>query len=311
MLPAPTVFRASPADSQSHRFDAAPTAVDAAYPAPPTTPDGPFPAGPTVPEARPFAPVEVHVGAGSLPRRDLPAWLERVARSPDPPAMLRRLDGLKADAAVRRAAARHLAAVVDDAERTTTTVLFALAAVGRLGADEARPTLETLCRRARARLRRADALPEPEEHLALAVLQHLAAPGGPFEAADVFAAYTDLPTDDVARACRRYRGALDAALGDDRPARSVHRRQRRREAPVAEIPWAFDDTPGWSPAPVAPTPAGQAAERTLWSQARRIAHRRAEDAGEAEARLWSQVRRAARRRAEQPIPPPARGPRTG
>lgn len=283
MLPALTVFSAPHADSQSHRFDAGPTVVDA-----------PFPAGPTAPEAPRF------VGSGAGPRRDLPAWLERVARAADPPAALRRLDALKADAAVRRAAARHLAAVIDDPAHTTTTALFALAAVGRLGADEARPTLETLCRRARARLQRADALPEPEEHLALAVLQHLEAPAGDFEAADVYAAYADLPTDDAAQACQRYRGALDAALGEDRPARSVHRRGRRPEAPVAEIPWAFDDTPGWSPAPSAQVRAAPAAEGALWSQARRVAHRRADDTQRAEARLWSQARRAARRRAEAP-----------
>ncbi len=295
MLTAGSVFSASPADSQSHRFDAGPTVVDA-----------PFPSGPTVPEAPRFARVEVCVGAAPGPRRDLPGWLEGVARADDPPAALRRLDALTADVRVRAAAARHLAAVIDDAERTTTTALFALAAVGRLGADEARPTLERLCRRAWDRLQRVDALPEPEEHLALAVLQHLDAPAGAFEAADAYAAYAALPTDDPARACRRYRGALAAVLGVDRPARSVHRRERRRRPPVAEIPWAFDDTPGWSPAPAAPpAPPAPPAEGALWSQARRVAHRRADDPERAEARLWSQVRRAARRRADAPPPPPS------
>ena len=294
-------------------LDPAPDTAVETFPASATAVDDRFQSDLTTPEApRPAPPVAVLVGASLSPRADFARWLNTVSRQADAAIELSRLSAQRGDGRLRCAAARFLAACLDDAAADGTTRLFALAAVGLLDALEARPTLEGVARAWRGRLVRSSGLPEPEEHFALAVLEHLGAPRGTFDPGAVYAEYAAIAADDagLARACQRYRGALDQVLGEDTPRRAVHRRAQPRTQPAVDIPWAFDDAPGWCPAPVDQITAARAAEAAVWSQARCAAHRKSD-----EARAWSVVRRQAHERAEparalpilatSPLTPPA------
>ncbi len=145
--------------------------------------------------AAPPSPSRVAPEHAPTPVTDFGAWMLTVPGAADPARKLRALERLRGDRGVVRAAVTHLGARADAGE--STPLVFAIVAAAHLRAEAARPTLVSLCEGGVRRLMRRDALPEPEQHFALAALRTLDR-DLPLRADTVYAEYEEALAEVVA-----------------------------------------------------------------------------------------------------------------
>lgn len=178
-------------------------------PAPAAPPPSPRPAMPAVPAAPPPAPEleesVLEVSMSSLtdldpddPPEDFKAWMDRLPRAEDPGGQLAELERHIGDARLAVAAVSHLERALEAAhlegEEATLPLIFAISAVAHLRIDAARPQLRALCRRALDRLEMQRAIPEAEEHFALAALRAIGDRAVPYAAMVVYENYQTILT---------------------------------------------------------------------------------------------------------------------
>ncbi|MCA9541544.1 MAG: hypothetical protein KC620_21750, partial [Myxococcales bacterium] len=131
------------------------------------------------------------------PRADFSMFMAAVGQAADPAQALASLARFAGDAKLGEAAARSLEATITLAESdpgATTMLIFAVTAAGQLRARAARPALRRLCQRAHDRLDEHGALPEVEEHFALAALKAIADAQVRFAAMPIFEEYESILT---------------------------------------------------------------------------------------------------------------------
>ena len=134
------------------------------------------------------------VWRASIPPRasDFGVWMSRLGEDIDPAMPLRSLERMRGDPMLSDIAAQWLDAQIARTEaepEAVTDLVFAIGASAHLGNQRAAPSLEHLCRRMRDRLAEADALPEVEEHFALAALRHIRGIASEFRFAEVYDHY--------------------------------------------------------------------------------------------------------------------------
>ncbi len=133
---------------------------------------------------------------GDSPRADFEGWMAVVPNDPEPGQRLARLERYADDPRVGIAAVawleRQLEALATEGDSAALGLIFAIAAVAHLRLDAARPQLRAMARKAHDRLEMQRAIPEAEEHFALAALKAIDDAAVRFDAMSVYGEYQSI-----------------------------------------------------------------------------------------------------------------------